>query len=126
MPPDLAQLSLARMSVSTSSTSRRARRFFHQGDLGDFVYVIQEGECDVLRTNRWPGQKLAELKTGDYFGEMAVLSDASRQCAEHFPERRTFAFNLSKSFLGINRRSSPCARGTVALRWHQTAQPSHE
>jgi CRP-like cAMP-binding protein len=51
---------------------------FNQGDVGDFVYVIQSGECDVLRVVDGQENKLAELKGGDYFGEMAVLSDTSR------------------------------------------------
>jgi NADH dehydrogenase len=78
LPPDLAQLSLARMSGFHEQHFTPGETVFHQGDLGDFVYVIQEGECDVLRTIDGQEQKLAELKTGDYFGEMAVLSDASR------------------------------------------------
>jgi CRP-like cAMP-binding protein len=51
---------------------------FNQGDVGDYVYVIQGGECDVLRIVDGQEHKLAELKDGAYFGEMAVLSDASR------------------------------------------------
>jgi hypothetical protein len=78
LPPDLAQLSLARMSGFHEQHFTPGETVFHQGDLGDFVYVIQEGECDVLRTIDGQEQKLAELKAGDYFGEMAVLSDASR------------------------------------------------
>jgi NADH:ubiquinone reductase (H+-translocating) len=78
LPPDLAQLSLARMSGFHEQHFTPGETVFHQGDLGDFVYVIQEGECDVLRTVDGQEQKLAELKAGDYFGEMAVLSDASR------------------------------------------------
>ena len=52
---------------------------FQQGDLGDSVYVIEEGECDVLQEENGGSQKLlATLKAGDYFGEMALLSDQSR------------------------------------------------
>ena len=78
LPPDLAQLSLARMSGFHEQHFTPGEAVFHEGDLGDFVYVIQEGECDVLRTIDGQEHKLAELKAGDYFGEMAVLSDASR------------------------------------------------
>jgi NADH:ubiquinone reductase (H+-translocating) len=78
LPPDLAQLSLARMSGFHEQHFTPGETVFHQGDLGDFVYVIQEGECDVLRTIDGQEQKLAELKAGDYFGEMAVLADSSR------------------------------------------------
>ena len=47
---------------------------FNQGDLGDSVYVIHSGECEVWRD----GRMLAVLAAGDYFGEMAVMSDKTR------------------------------------------------
>jgi ATP-binding cassette, subfamily B, bacterial HlyB/CyaB len=42
------------------------------------VYVIEEGECDVLQEKDGSQKLLATLKAGDYFGEMALLSDQSR------------------------------------------------
>ena len=72
--PDLAQLQ------TTSEGNIRKQHFepgdsiFHQGDLGDNVYVIRSGECEVWRD----GQFLATLGAGEYFGEMAVISDKSR------------------------------------------------
>ena len=51
---------------------------FQQGDLGDSVYVIEDGECDVLQEKDGAQKLLATLKAGDYFGEMALLSDQSR------------------------------------------------
>jgi len=47
---------------------------FHQGDLGDNVYIIEKGECEVVREE----QHVADLGAGDYFGEMAVLGNVSR------------------------------------------------
>ena len=40
--------------------------------------MIEEGECEVLRECAGQQQLLATLGRGDYFGEMAVLSDRSR------------------------------------------------
>ena len=51
---------------------------FNQGDLGDSVYVIQNGECEVLRERDGKQDRIALLGSGDYFGEMAVLSDLTR------------------------------------------------
>jgi CRP-like cAMP-binding protein len=51
-----------------------------QGDEGDFFYIITSGKCVVTRetpTNK-AGIKLAELGTGDGFGEEALISDAKR------------------------------------------------
>src|SRR5207244_4836583 len=72
--PDLAQLKM------TAGPSVRPQHFepgdiiFNQGDLGDSVYVIRTGECDVIRD----GAALAVLGAGDYFGAMAVMSEKTR------------------------------------------------
>ena len=51
---------------------------FEQGDLGDSVYVIEEGECEVLCKRKGQRELLASLSSGECFGEMALLSDRTR------------------------------------------------
>ena len=51
---------------------------FEQGDLGDSVYVIVEGECEVLCKRKGQRELLAILSGGECFGEMALLSDRTR------------------------------------------------
>ncbi|MBI3977832.1 MAG: cyclic nucleotide-binding domain-containing protein [Chloroflexi bacterium] len=52
---------------------------FHQRDLGDTLYVVEEGTLDVLVTDRWGADHhLASFGPGDFFGEMAVLGDGRR------------------------------------------------
>ena len=47
---------------------------FNEGDGGDIMYVIKRGEVQVLRDNTI----LAVLKDGQFFGEMALVSDETR------------------------------------------------
>ena len=51
-----------------------------QGNKGDHFYIIAEGAVAVYRTNTDTNKedKVADLKTGDYFGEKALLSEDLR------------------------------------------------
>jgi NADH dehydrogenase len=80
--PDLAQTKLQPESGIQNQHFEAGDIVFQQGDLGDSVYVIEEGECDVLQKDAQQVDSapklLATLTPGDYFGEMALLSDKSR------------------------------------------------
>lgn len=77
-PPDLAQTKVAPVSGIQKQHFEPGDIIFHQGDLGDNVYVIEQGECDVIRESDGSSATLARLQAGDYFGEMALLSDKTR------------------------------------------------
>lgn len=52
---------------------------FKEGDLGDFVYKIDDGEVEIVRKDETGQEKeIARLGAGDFFGEAALLSDAPR------------------------------------------------
>jgi NADH dehydrogenase len=80
-PPDLAQTRMAHESGIKSQHFEPGDLVFSQGDLGDNVYVIQKGECEVIREDSGVARQLAVLRAGDYFGEMAVLSDKTRNAS---------------------------------------------
>jgi CRP-like cAMP-binding protein len=49
-----------------------------EGEEGDYYYVIESGRCRVERVVGGVNVELAELKSGDAFGEEALASDARR------------------------------------------------
>jgi CRP-like cAMP-binding protein len=52
---------------------------FSEGDLGDEMYIIIEGEVEISkRTSLETSKTLINLKTGDIFGEMAVIEKKPR------------------------------------------------
>lgn len=44
-----------------------------QGEVGDCMYVIQEGEVDILCDDNGKEVHLATRKAGDFIGEMAIF-----------------------------------------------------
>jgi len=76
--PDLVQIGISRDSSVTRQHFEPGEIVFNQGDLGDNVYVVEKGQCEVLKETGGLQEHIADLGPGDYFGEMAVLADVSR------------------------------------------------
>jgi CRP-like cAMP-binding protein len=54
-------------------------RIFSQGDRGDEMYIVQDGEVEIVLTaDDGTVVSLVTLERGDFFGEMAVLEGAPR------------------------------------------------
>ena len=52
-----------------------------QGDPGYVMYVVQQGKLDVLIKKDEAYMKIAELKEGDIFGEMALFTKEARSAS---------------------------------------------
>jgi CRP-like cAMP-binding protein len=50
----------------------------NQGDVGDCMFVIQEGEVEVVRVEDGNIIRLAVLARGDFFGEMSIFEKETR------------------------------------------------
>ena len=52
---------------------------FHEGDRGDWLYVVTDGEVEVLKRNGGGTEtSLRRLGPGECFGEIALVSDRPR------------------------------------------------
>lgn len=52
---------------------------FRQGDSGDFIYTIIEGQVEIVKEERNGQERVIDrMGAGEYFGEMALVSDAPR------------------------------------------------
>jgi CRP-like cAMP-binding protein len=50
----------------------------NQGEVGDCMFVIQEGEVEVVRVENGNIIRLAVLGRGDFFGEMSIFEKETR------------------------------------------------
>lgn len=50
----------------------------HEGDEGDYYYVIEAGRCEVTRSVSGAELRVAELKSGDAFGAEALVTGEPR------------------------------------------------
>jgi len=51
---------------------------FSQGDLGTEMFIIQDGEVEIIKHINGESHILSHLEKGDFFGEMALLEAAPR------------------------------------------------
>jgi len=60
---------------------KRGDEVVHQGEPGDYYYLIESGRCQVTRQVVGTSMILAELKPGDVFGEEALVTEATRNAS---------------------------------------------
>ncbi|MBV8519760.1 MAG: cyclic nucleotide-binding domain-containing protein [Acidobacteria bacterium] len=72
-------------------------RIFAQGDLGTEMFIIQEGEVQIVKHIGGESHILSRLEKGDFFGEMALLEAMPRTAdAVAVTEVRAVAINGSR------------------------------
>lgn len=74
VPLDLVQLKIAPTQAIAQLHYEKEEVIFNEGDIGDYLYIIVKGKVAVIKGT----EKVAELGTGEYFGEMALLSKNAR------------------------------------------------
>jgi CRP-like cAMP-binding protein len=72
-------------------------KIFAQGELGTEMFIIQEGEVEIVKHIGGESHLLSRLERGDFFGEMAVLEAMPRTAdAVAVTEVRAVAINGSR------------------------------
>ena len=65
--------------ILTPVSKKAGEMVFSQGDAGDGLYIVSSGSVSVFQQEKDETHlKLTEVKTGAFFGEMALLSDSPR------------------------------------------------
>jgi len=79
LPPDITQLKTEHPEGIRRAHFEPDEIIFREGDRGDVLYVLVDGEVEV--TKRVPGQGdavLRRLRPGECFGEIALVSEQAR------------------------------------------------
>lgn len=74
---------------------------FRQGDPGDCAYFIQTGEVEVLRGDAGQEAIVARLGPGQYFGEMALLSNEPRNATIRAAAACTLSLLGKRNFMTL-------------------------
>jgi len=91
--------SLTKMATITSEKSFSKRNIvFHEGDYGDTLYIIKMGRIKIAKVAIDGREKtLTILKTGDFFGEMAIFDDMPRSATAEAMDNDVKLFCISKT-----------------------------
>lgn len=76
-------------------------KIFSQGDEGNCAYFIRRGEVEVV--DERTGAVVARLGPGDYFGEMALVSDTTRNATVRTRSPAELAVLGKRNFLNMMR-----------------------
>lgn len=78
IPPELVQLKIGMSQGVVQAHFEPGEIVFRQGDLGDSLYIILQGQVDVVKETDGSERIIAHLGPGEYFGEMALLNQKTR------------------------------------------------
>lgn len=94
------------VSALKTEQFKRGKNIVKQGQKGECLYLISKGAVSVwISTGLFSRKKIADLKDGQYFGEMALLGDQTRKatvtaesdCEFYVLYRSTFWDTLMKN-----------------------------
>lgn len=77
LPPELVQLKLTNSQGVAHEHFEPGQEVFREGDVGDRIYIVTSGQAEVVRNET----VLAQLGAGEYFGEMALLNQTTRNAS---------------------------------------------
>jgi CRP/FNR family transcriptional regulator, cyclic AMP receptor protein len=82
---------------------------FHEGEAGKEMFVLQSGRVVIAKTVRDTVQILASLGPGEFFGEMALISNRPRNATATVEEAARLLVIDPKTFEGMIRGNSEIA-----------------
>lgn len=100
IPIEAVQLKLAPSQGIASVHFETDDIVFHEGDIGDYLYIIVKGNVDIFQEKGGKEEVLANLGKGEFFGEMSLLNERTRTATVRCKEP-TDVLAIRKSDFGV-------------------------
>jgi len=97
-PPELVQLRVTGSSGITQQHFQPGEVIFDEGDFGDSVFAIQEGECEVLRQIDGRSEKVAVLGPASFFWRNGGTHGLFAKCDSPSPYTGARYFDVKSGF----------------------------
>ncbi|MBX7144908.1 MAG: mechanosensitive ion channel [Oligoflexia bacterium] len=98
----------------------------HQGDRGDSLYIIRQGEAAVSVTDsQGKGHEVARLRSGDFFGEMALLTGEPRSATVSATEDMQIVVVYKEALRAIMEHRPELARTLAKIMRDRQSALSH-
>lgn len=78
IPIESVQLKLSPTQGINSLHFEPGDVIFHEGDIGDYLYIIVKGKAEVFQSRQEKEMHIATLSEGEFFGEMSLLNEKRR------------------------------------------------
>lgn len=89
---------------------------FREGDEGDSVYIVTEGEIAIKRSLDKPGDEektIAMIEKGDFFGEMALFDKQPRSGSAYAVKKSRVFILKNEDFLNLQKKDPHTAMTTL-------------
>jgi len=89
---------------------------FREGDVGDSVYIVTEGEIAIKRSLDKPGDEektIAMIEKGNFFGEMALFDKQSRSGSAYAAKKSRVLILKKEDFLNLQKKDPNTAMTTL-------------
>lgn len=100
VPIEAVQLKLSPSQGIAQLHFENGEVIFHEGDIGDFLYIIVNGKVEVFHHKDGKEESVCQLGKGEFFGEMAILNEKRRNATIRCIEP-TDVLALRKSDFGV-------------------------
>ena len=111
LPPDIVQLKVDQTPNMGHEHYEAHEIIFQQGDIGDRLYIVMDGEVELFEQDSGPAPRLlGRVGSGECFGEMALINDKPRMATARTVTRTNLLSMSRQAFQDLFAHHPPLRR----------------